>query len=109
MGDPTLRLHRVAPPSDLRVQAAGQGMRLSWAASSQKVAGYHVYRANAEFGPYERLTKEPVKALTADDPDGRTSHYYQVRAVVLQEATTGTYYNSSQGVFAGPAARPAIQ
>jgi hypothetical protein len=32
-----------------------------------------------------------------------------VRAVVLQEATTGTYYNSSQGVFAGPAARPAIQ
>jgi hypothetical protein len=103
MGDPTLRLHRVAPPSDLRVQAAGQGMRLSWAASSQKVAGYHVYRANAEFGPYERLTKEPVKALTADDPDGRTSHYYQVRAVVLQEATTGTYYNSSQGVFAGPA------
>jgi len=103
LGDPTLRLHRVAPPADLRAQAAGRGMRLSWAASPQKAAGYHVYRAEAEFGPYERLTKEPVKGLTADDPDGRASHYYQVRAVVLQESTTGTYYNSSQGIFAGPA------
>jgi hypothetical protein len=109
LGDPTLRLHRVAPPSDLRLQEAGRGVRLSWAASPQKVAGYHVYRANAEFGPYERLTKEPGKALTADDPDGKTSHYYQVRAVVLQESTTGSYYNTSQGIFAGPAARPAIQ
>jgi hypothetical protein len=109
LGDPTLRMHRVAPPLDLRVQAAGRGVRLSWTASPQKVAGYHVYRADGEFGPYERLTERPTKALTADDQGGTPSHFYQVRAIVLQESTTGSYYNTSQGVFAGPAARPAIQ
>jgi hypothetical protein len=107
LGDPTLRLHRVAPPTDLRVQAASRGMRLRWTASTQKVEGYHVYRATSEFGPYERLTKEPVKARTADDPDGTPNHFYQVRAIVLQESTTGSYYNTSQGVFSGRAASPA--
>ena len=107
LGDPTLRLHRVAPPTDVRVQAAGRGVRLTWSASPQPVAGYHVYRAASEFGPYERLTKEPIKTLTANDGDGTRSLFYQVRAVVLQESTTGSYYNSSQGAFAGAAARPA--
>jgi hypothetical protein len=105
MGDPTLRLHRVAPPSDLRVQGVDGGVRLSWAASSQKVVGYHVYRAQGEFDPYERLTERPVVALSFVDGGGTQKHYYQVRAVVLQESTTGTYYNSSQGVFAGPVPR----
>jgi len=107
LGDPTLRLHRVAPPTDVRVQATGRGVRLTWIASPQPVAGYHVYRAASEFGPYERLTKEPIKTLIANDGDGTRSLFYQVRAVVLQESTTGSYYNSSQGAFAGAAARPA--
>ena len=102
LGDPTLRLHPVAPPADLRVQAVGRGIRLSWAASPRQVTGYQVYRANAEFGPYERITKEPVRGTTVDDPGGTAAHYYQIRAVVLHESTTGTYYNSSQGIFAGP-------
>jgi len=104
LGDPTLRMHRVPPPSDLRAQPAGKGMRLSWAVSPlKKVAGYHVYRADAAFGPYTRLTPEPVTGRTADDPDGTPNHYYQVRAIVLQESPTGSYHNTSQGVFVGPA------
>jgi hypothetical protein len=108
LGDPTLRLHPVPPPADLRVQAAARGVRLDWRAAPQAVAGYHVYRAAAEFGPYERITKEPVKGLSVADPDGTTKHCYQVRAVVLQEATTGSYFNSSQGVFAGPSVAPLV-
>lgn len=106
LGDPTLRLHPVAPPADVRIRTEERGVRLNWTASPRKVNGYHVYRSNAEFGPYERITKEPVRGQAVDDPDGTPAHYYQVRAVVLQESTTGTYYNSSQGVFAGPAATP---
>ena len=104
LGDPTLRLHPVAPPADLRIQASGRGVRLRWAPSPRKVAGYHVYRADAAFGPYERLTKKPVRSRSALDPHGTPAHYYQVRAVVMQESATGSYYNSSQGIFAGPAA-----
>jgi len=108
LGDPTLRLHPVVPPSDLRVQAgSARGVRLNWAASPRKVNGYHVYRADAEFGPYERITKEPVQGPDLNDPDGTPAHYYQVRAVVLQESTTGSYCNSSQGIFAGPAEKTA--
>jgi len=102
LGDPTLRLHPVPPPAGLRVQSAGRGVRLDWQASPQQVNGYHVYRAHTEFGPYERITKELIKGVTAADPDGTTKHYYQVRAVVLQESTTGSYFNSSQGIFTGP-------
>ncbi|MEI6211346.1 MAG: sugar-binding protein [bacterium] len=101
LGDPTLRLHRVAPPTDVRVQAASRGQRLSWATSPQQVAGYHVYRADDEFGPYERLTTQPITSLTFDDPTGTAKQFYQVRAMVLQKSTTGSYYNTSQGAFAG--------
>jgi hypothetical protein len=104
LGDPTLRLHRVAPPTDVRVQKAGRGARLTWSASPQPVAGYHVYRAASEFGPYERLTPKPIPALTIDDIHATPAAHYQVRAVVLQKSATGTYYNSSQGAFVGPAA-----
>ncbi len=108
LGDPTLRLHPVPPPTDLRVQAAARGVRLEWCAAPQTVSGYHVYRAAAEFGPYERITKEPVKGVSVADPDGTTKHYYQVRAVVLQQSTTGSYFNTSQGVFAGPSVTPLV-
>jgi hypothetical protein len=75
-------------------------VRLSWKAAPEKVAGYHVYRGDAEFGPYERLTTVPVTAPSFADPAGATKHFYQVRAVVLQESPTGSYFNSSQGLFA---------
>ncbi|MDP6810879.1 MAG: sugar-binding protein [Kiritimatiellia bacterium] len=109
MGDPTLRLHRVAPPSNLQIRDAGRGMGLSWAGSPRKVVGYHVYRARSEFGPYARLTERPVTALTFDDPDGTPEHCYQVRAIALQRSTTGTYYNSSQGAFAGVGMTPVLE
>lgn len=104
MGDPTLRLHRVAPPSALQVTPAGKGIGLHWAASPQDVLGYHVYRSDAEFGPYERLTAEPIRRLSFEDPAGTTNNCYQVRAVGLQQSTTGSYHNNSQGIFAGPIA-----
>jgi hypothetical protein len=100
LGDPTLRLHTVVPPTGLRAERSASGIHLSWMADRhQTTAGYHVYRAKAEMGPYERLTGALVPGLGFDDPDGTTDHYYQVRAVVLQEATTGSYYNNSQGTF----------
>lgn len=102
LGDPTLRLHRVAPPAGLRAQYMERGVRLWWKPPSRKVAGYHVYRADSEFGPYKRLTGATLARCTYRDPDGTRGHYYQVRSVVLQESETGTYFNSSQGVFAGP-------
>jgi len=98
LGDTTLRLHRVAPPTALNVQAGRRGCTLRWTASAQPVSGYHVYRADAA-GRYERLTSEPVSDTVFLDPAGGADHDYQVRAVALQTTPAGDYYNASQGVF----------
>ena len=46
MGDPTLRMHVVAPPSALVAATnSSGGVDLSWNASPDTVLGYHVYRA----------------------------------------------------------------
>ena len=57
MGDPTLRMHVVAPPSVLvlATNRAG-GVDLSWNASPDTVLGYHVYRGPTVAGPFTRLT-----------------------------------------------------
>src|SRR5207244_9976551 len=45
MGDPTLRMHMVAPPMDLKENSVANGLNLNWKESSERVVGYHVYRA----------------------------------------------------------------
>ncbi len=95
LGDPTLRLHRLLPPSELRVT----GQSLKWHASPQPEVRYHVYRAAAELGPYERLTREMIADCEFIDSGGRPGHFYMVRAVALQMTPTGSYFNASQGTF----------
>ncbi len=101
MGDPTLRLHPVPPPSTLRA-ARGSSIALRWRASpDRKVKGYHVYRSRADTGPFERLTSSPVPVTAFTDaaaPHG-TLHY-MVRAIKRQTGPSGSYWNASQGIFA---------
>ena len=54
MGDPTLRMHIVAPPSALLVSTGSGGVNLTWNASPNTVVGYHVYRAPTGAGPFTR-------------------------------------------------------
>lgn len=90
MGDPTLRLHVVAPPSDVKVT----GGKLTWSGSADAV---HVYHAADERGPFARLTESPVKEQSfAASKKG----VYMVRAVRLESGPSGTYWNASQGIVA---------
>jgi hypothetical protein len=93
MGDPTLRLHAVAPPSGLSVS----GGSLQWTASPDSVIGYHVYRASNPNGPFTRITSSPVSGTSYNDSTAGT-FTYMVKAVKLQTSSAGTYYNSSQGI-----------
>jgi hypothetical protein len=102
MGDPTLRLHPVAPPADLAVRLDQPGViELAWKASSDDVKGYHVYRADKPLGPFSRLTANLIgDTKFRDDSVPKTGKvHYMVRAVKLQSSPSGTYYNPSQGVF----------
>ena len=111
MGDPTLRMHIVAPPSALLVSSNGSGgVTVSWNASPDTVLGYHVYSAPTSAGPFTRLTTNLLTGLNYTDPVV-SSNVYMVRAVKLEVSGSGSYYNPSQGIFQslnGSAGAPAI-
>jgi hypothetical protein len=99
MGDPTLRMHIVAPPSGFLVATNGfGGVDLSWNASPDTVLGYHVYRAPTAAGPFTRLTTDLISGTNYTDPV-LTNNVYMVRAVKLEVSGSGSYYNASQGIF----------
>jgi len=99
LGDPTLRMHPVGPPSGLRVVSNGSGgAALNWVASPDAVEGYHVYSAPTAAGPFSRLTTNLVTGTSFTD-SAVTASVYMVRAVKLEETPSGSYYNPSQGIF----------
>ena len=100
MGDPTLRMHPVAPARDVRVTSSGTGVSLSWTASTDTVVGYHVYRAANAQGAFTRLTQLPVTETVYTDSTPAAGAEYMVRAIKLETSASGTYYNASQGAFA---------
>jgi hypothetical protein len=100
MGDPTLRMHPVAPPSNAGATPIAGGHRVTWTASAESDLDYHVYRATNAAGPYSRLTSALVSGTSFNDTtSGSGTYTYMVRAVKLENTPSGTYYNASQGVL----------
>lgn len=95
MGDPTLRMHVVIPPSNLSLNNG----TLTWTASTDSnLKGYHVYRATSVNGPFTRVTSAPIIATTFTDSAAGTFTYI-VKAIKLENSGSGSYFNSSQGIF----------
>lgn len=95
MGDPTLRIHPVAPPKNLLVV----GNVLTWQPSAEPVKGYCVYLKNTTTGVYNLLaTTTATTAYTHINASANTN-YYMVRALKLEISNSGSYNNLSQGAF----------
>lgn len=101
MGDPTLRLYPVAPPSQVSTHTNVSGdVVVSWTPSSDTVEGYHVYRAPVSGGAYTRLsTSLETGSVFIDSTSPAGTNSYMVRAVKLQKSGGGSYYNPSQAAF----------
>jgi len=100
MGDPTLRLHPVAPAGALNGTTNLTSVNLTWTASPDTVAGYHVYRSANPLGPFTRLTTSPVTGNSFSDTGALPgANTYMVRAVKLETSGSGTYINASQAAF----------
>lgn|ERR1043166_7085288 len=100
MGDPTLRMHPVAPPASLTGTFGSNGVVLNWSPSPDSVVGYHVYRSETPSGPFSRLTSSLVAGTEFTNRNiSLNSYTYMVRAVKLESTPSGTYYNPSQGIF----------
>ncbi len=102
MGDPTLRMKMVSPPSNLSITNSNGTASFSWTASAEPVAGYHIYQFEPNTQVITRLTADLVTGtsyLNAAIPfiSGRE---YMVRAVKLETNSSGSYYNPSLGAIA---------
>jgi hypothetical protein len=100
MGDPALRMEQVAPPSGLNASSANGKVALSWSASADASAGYHVYRSPWPDGPFVRVSGSGITGKAFNDSPGTGTYTYMVRAITLQINPSGSYYNPSQGIFA---------
>ena len=100
LGDPTLRLFRVTPPTNLKAIRAGSAVTLTWLPSSEANRGYYVYRStNGLAGFTTPLNSAPVPALSFTDTTSATNLLYQIRAAKLQTTGSGSFTNLSQGIF----------
>ena len=101
LGDPTLRMHQLAPPRDVAVRLEGNDAVVTWSGSTDKVLGYHLYRASHANGPFTRLTESLVGEMRfVDHRWAADAPIYMVRAVTLQSGPSGSFYNASQGITA---------
>ncbi|MBI5093396.1 MAG: hypothetical protein HZB26_13270, partial [Candidatus Hydrogenedentes bacterium] len=111
MGDPTLRLQYVLPPTGVSAIPSGSNASISWTASADTgILGYNIYRSTLADGPFTRLNGGPLVAGTtySDTSPLGGGATYMIRAVRLEQSSSGTYYNASQGAFASytPSATP---
>lgn len=103
MGDPTLRLHGVAPPTELTASTNGTVLNLTWTHSADAgqsgFRGYYVYRASGLGGPWTRLTETATNVTHYTDPSPTGGAVYKVCAARWTDSNSGRYENLSQGVF----------
>jgi hypothetical protein len=108
MGDPTLRMFPVLPPTNLQAKNVSGTTQLQWTASrDSKVARYYVYGASSPDGPYTRLGIAKGTNWTHESP-GNTTHY-MVRASKLTVTGSGSFYNLSQGNVASLSGVPGVR
>jgi len=102
MGDPTLRMHMVAPPTNLSVVNNNGSAAFTWTPSPDDVLGYYIYQFDPTTGVPARLVPTMVQGGSYANPaipfiPGRE---YMVRAVKREERYSGSYYNLSLGAIA---------
>lgn len=71
-----------AAPSGLTAQAGDGRVELRWSAVAPAPAGYSIYRATNQAGPFSRVNSNPVTVATFTDLGltNGTRYWYQVRA-----------------------------
>jgi hypothetical protein len=99
LGDPTLRLHRVSPPSVPMLTDYTTLMVFSWTASPDADVKYNVYAADSSDGPFTRQNADPLTVNYYYMSHPAPHPFYQARGVKAVTTGSGTYTNISQAIF----------
>jgi len=100
MGDPTLRLHMVSPPTNVSVFSENGLYKLNWNVSSDTlVSGYNLFRHNSTTQKFEKINSELVTTTSFTDSENNLEFpVYMVKAVKTEISNSGSYINQSEGV-----------
>jgi hypothetical protein len=100
MGDPSLKMHIVAPVSNLTNTITPTSVDLQWTASpDNNIVGYNVYRSNSIWGTFVKLNSTHIAGTSySDNSPLAGNNIYMVRAVKLESGYSGSYYNLSNGI-----------
>lgn len=83
------------PTSSSPAAATPPSVKLSWDASNNSVAGYHIYRGSASGGPYSRISGS-LSALGYEDTTVQAgSRYYYVVSAVDSSGDESAYSNEA--------------
>lgn len=102
MGDPTLRNDIVAPVSNVVATKVGNDGVINWTASTQtNVLGYNIYMKNDTISTYVKINPSIITSTSYTNTCLMFPgiYKYMVRAVVLENTPSGTYYNLSEGLM----------
>ncbi len=102
MGDPSLRMHVCAPPTNLTVTLAngGNAHELNWTPSPEAILRYIIYRQDTLDGRFWRIATTGLNTATYTDSCMQPGDYrYMVRAEELRTGYSGSYHNLSQGAI----------
>ncbi|MGB1104234.1 MAG: T9SS type A sorting domain-containing protein [Crocinitomicaceae bacterium] len=97
LGDPSLRMYYIIPPTDVEVINNVSDAELSWTASADgTIDGYNIYRRPAD-GLWVKVNESIVAGTSFVDADlpGAGEYYYLVKAVKHKTNSSGTFYNES--------------
>lgn len=96
MGDPTLRMNYIPPPSNLSVTSSGSVYTFNWTGATGST-GYHIYQIID--GAQSVRVNPNLITLTSFTSSSTSAINYMVRSVKLESNSSGRYYNISTGSF----------
>lgn len=99
MGDPSLRMSYINPPTNLSITSSGANLTLSWTASSQPVDGYYLYQVVSGVPTRVHPTLITNTTITGNFVAVPGTEY-MVRAAKLESNTSGSFTNLSLGSLA---------
>ena len=106
MGDPTLRMHVVAPITNFElskseiIQSDRRILQFNWKEPNDEFLGFNIYRSEGFGKRFYKLNNSTLTTTNYSDTiPANKKAVYMVRTLKLQQTPTGSYYNQSQGTF----------
>ena len=101
MGDPSLRMYYVAPPTDLELTELNNGIQINWQKpTNENVDSFYIYRTDSLEHHFTKIATATASDTTFTDffPSDSTN-FYMVKTLKLEHTGSGSFFNLSLGVL----------